>query len=161
MEKDMKKIKAFIIAIAIWFVLSPILFYSAIVITNNCIAADVERKLIKCSLPENTQIISSISVAAKMRGNGNGMQYMGSILVRSDLSEEQLLAYYNTKIDGIEVKEQKDSYIDFIHSPLRFFDVPADMDFENCYSIIYIEYDADNYFNGAITELLDFDIRGH
>lgn len=161
MEKVMKKIKVFIIAIAIWCALSPFLFYSAIVITNNCIANDVEKKLVKCSFPENTQIISSISVAGKMRGNGNGMQYMGSILVRSDLSKEQLLAYYNAKIDGVEVEKQKDAYIDFIHSPSRFYNVPNDMDFENCYSIIYIEYDADNYFNGLITELLNIDIRGH
>ena len=40
-------------------------------------------------------MIESISRAGKLTGNGNGMQYFGAILIRSDLSLEELDAYYS------------------------------------------------------------------
>ena len=40
-------------------------------------------------------MIESLSQAGKLTGNGNGMQYFGAILIRSDLSLEELDAYYS------------------------------------------------------------------
>ena len=50
----------------------------------------IEKDLVSYELPTNTKLVDSISVAGKLAGNGNGMQYMGSVLVVSDLSEEEL-----------------------------------------------------------------------
>ena len=62
---------------------------------NNNIAYKVEKELCETPLPEKTELIESISRAGKLTGNGNGMQYFGAILIRSDLSLEELDAYYS------------------------------------------------------------------
>ncbi|MDU1324728.1 MAG: hypothetical protein E6933_05960 [Clostridiales bacterium] len=54
----------------------------------------VEKKLCAAPLPENTQLIDSVSKAGKLTGNGNGMQYLGAILIQSELTMEQLDSYY-------------------------------------------------------------------
>ena len=40
-------------------------------------------------------MIESLSQAGKLTGNGNGMQYFGAILIRSELSLEEWDAYYS------------------------------------------------------------------
>ena len=67
----------------------------AIPLINNHTAYKVEKKLCETPLPEKTELIESISRAGKLTGNGNGMQYFGAILIRSDLSLEELDAYYS------------------------------------------------------------------
>ena len=86
MKTVLKAITIFICVI----VLIPVLFYATISIVNNCIANNIEQQLIALELPENTELSDSISIAAKIFGNGNGMQYFGAILVTSDLSEDEL-----------------------------------------------------------------------
>ena len=77
-------LKAITIFICV-IVLIPVLFYATI---------SIEQQLIALELPENTELSDSISIAAKIFGNGNGMQYFGAILVTSDLSEDELKEYY-------------------------------------------------------------------
>ena len=67
----------------------------SIPLINNHTAYKVEKKLCETPLPEKTELIESISRAGKLTGNGNGMQYFGAILIRSDLSLEELDAYYS------------------------------------------------------------------
>ena len=67
----------------------------AIPLINNHTAYKVEKKLCETPLPEKTELIESISRAGKLTGNGNGMQYFGAILIRSELSLEELDAYYS------------------------------------------------------------------
>lgn len=55
----------------------------------------MEEALCEISLPEKTELIESLSQAGKLTGNGNGMQYFGAILIRSELSLEELDAYYS------------------------------------------------------------------
>lgn len=45
--------------------------------------------------PENTEYIGSVCGAGKLIGCGNGMQYFGAILIKSELSREALEAYYS------------------------------------------------------------------
>ena len=76
----------------------------SIPIVNNCIADNVEKELRSLPLPESTELVDSISAAGKLSGNGNGMQYLGAILVESDLSIEELTEYYaQYKIDGRDI----------------------------------------------------------
>lgn len=88
----MKKIRIIIILVA---VLLPALAYSAIVVANNRIADSLEQDLLNYPLPPQTELLDSASIAAKVAGNGNGMQYIGALLVKSDLSEDELQAYYD------------------------------------------------------------------
>ncbi len=46
-------------------------------------------------LPENTEYIESVYKADKLIGCGNGMQYLGAILIRNNLPLEALKAYYS------------------------------------------------------------------
>lgn len=63
---------------------------------NNYSAAKIEKRLLTLPLPEKTEYIESISKAGKMTGNGNGMQFLGAMLVQSELTLEELDAYYAT-----------------------------------------------------------------
>lgn len=46
-------------------------------------------------LPPGTTYIESFSKADKIVGNGNGIQYLGGILIRSDQPIEELKNYYH------------------------------------------------------------------
>ena len=67
----------------------------SIPLINNHTAYKVEKTLCEIPLLEETELIESLSQAGKLTGNGNGMQYFGAILIRSDLSLEELDAYYS------------------------------------------------------------------
>ena len=89
----MKKIAKYGVIFLIIIILVGLPMY--ITISNDMIAKRTEKELKHTSLPENTEIIDSISIAGKLTGNGNGMQYFGAILIKTDLSEEELNNYYN------------------------------------------------------------------
>ena len=69
-------------------------FIISIPIVNDYCAYMVEKELCATPLPENTQLIDSVSKAGKLTGNGNGVQYLGAILIQSELTTEQLDSYY-------------------------------------------------------------------
>lgn len=87
----MKKIKLVGILAAVALIGSVI----SIPLINNHTAYKVEMALCEIPLPEETELIESLSQAGKLTGNGNGMQYFGAILIRSELSLEELDAYYS------------------------------------------------------------------
>ena len=150
--------RIFIISLIVMFVL-PIISYIGIVVTNNSIADKIEKELVSCELPTNTKLVDSVSVAAKLTGNGNGMQYMGAILVDSYLSKEELKEYYSSKFDYIEVNEQETVNLDFIQNVSFNADIKSGD--KTYYSIICWDDDRREMFGDFISELLDFDIRGH
>ena len=80
----MKKLKLVGILAAVVLIGSVI----SIPLINNHTAYKVEKALCEIPLPEETELIESLSQAGKLTGNGNGMQYFGAILIRSDLSLE-------------------------------------------------------------------------
>lgn len=49
----------------------------SIPLINNHTAYKVEKTLCEIPLPEETELIESLSQAGKLTGNGNGMQYFG------------------------------------------------------------------------------------
>ena len=87
----MKKIKLVGILAAAVLIGSVI----SIPLVNNHTAYKVEKALCEIPLPEETELIESLSQAGKLTGNGNGMQYFGAILIKSELSLEELDAYYS------------------------------------------------------------------
>ncbi len=149
----MKKIIVFILVLI--FIILPVY----ITVENNIIASSTRKKLIKAELPENTEIIDSISIAGKVEGNGNGMQYFGAVLLKSDLSEKELQLHYKKyKKNEWEfiVCKQDSGKIDVINVPYYFEK--------------YDHNDVDKYFilyswgsspKGVVGDLLNLDIRGH
>ena len=85
----MKKLKI------VWILAAAILIGGVISLPliNNHTAYKVEKALCEIPLPEETELIESLSQAGKLTGNGNGMQYFGAILIRSELSLEELETY--------------------------------------------------------------------
>ena len=155
----MKIVKRIFIILLIAIFILPVISYIGIVITNNSIADKIEKDLVSYELPTSTKLIDSVSVATKLTGNGNGMQYMGAILVDSDLSKEELKEHYSSEFDYIEVKEQETVNLDFIQSVS--FDADIKLGDKTYYSIICWDDNRSEMFGDFISELLDFDIRGH
>lgn len=163
MSKKLKIIITVIIVIAVLLVSSPFIFYGGIVIANNNIANNLEKDLKKAPLPENTVLVDSISVAAKMTGNGNGMQYYGAIVVESELSEEELKAHYEEYGNYIFVRVQENEYVlndDYLNN--HTFDNLEEG--KTYYCIESWEYNKISYYENSPTLLdiiLNFDIRAH
>lgn len=123
-------------------------------IKNDMEAKKVAKALNAYDLPERTELLDTVSAAGKLVGNGNGMQYFGAILIKSELSLEELKEYYG-KLASDEfhniVEKQETGTIDFIEHANLSFD--ADCDYENTY-IVYSWGD----YSGLASE---FDLRGH
>ena len=153
----MKKIRRLII---IALILLPVAAYAMIAAANNRIADDLEQALLAYPLPQDTEIMDSVSVAAKVSGNGNGMQYFGAILVKSELSEEELQGYYDNcceKADYAEVVPQETEYL-FEYLPYRFDKWEAS---EDVYRIGLWIHSVAGCEDSTWEALLNCDIRGH
>ena len=146
----MKKLKLVGILVAVVLIGGVI----SISFINNNIAYKVEKELCETPLPEKTELIESISRAGKLTGNGNGMQYFGAILIRSDLSLEELDAYYSRYRSNeweCLVKIQEGQSIEVIeHKALQFSEEIED----GGYYIVY-SWESENSL------LKELDIRGH
>ena len=118
--------------------LLPVIMYISIMLVNNGIAYNTFKELKSIELPPNTKIEWSESKAGKLVGSGNGMQYFGSILVDSDLSENELKEYY----------EKYNKYVEVV--PLQ----------ENNSFKITMQGNR-NIDSEFILFLLDLDLRGH
>ena len=115
----MKKFRLIIILVLI---MMPVLAYAGITVANNRIAGSLEQDLLNYPLPPQTEILDSASIAARVAGNGNGMQYIGALLVKSELTEDELQEYYDAcPSDGeyAEVLPQETEYI-FEYQNYRF-----------------------------------------
>lgn len=126
----------------------------SIPLINNNIAYKVEKALCEILLPEETELIESLSQAGKLTGNGNGMQYFGAILIRSELSLEELDAYYSDYRSNeweYLVETQERQPIEVIdHGTLQFREEIKDSGY-------YIVYS----WGSGNSLLEELDIRGH
>ncbi len=123
-------------------------------VVNDNIARNTAKELADLPLPDDTEIIETAYKAGKLVGNGNGMQYFGAILIKSEMSLEKLREYYSGFAEsrpGCMVENQTDAEVRLIeHGKLAFkADITGD-DF-------YIVYSWGN--GGGIFRELD--IRGH
>lgn len=116
----------------------PIILYISIALANNAIAYNTLKDLKSIEIPPESKIEWSESKSGKFVGNGNGMQYLGVILVSSDLSEYELENYYQSFDYYIEVESLQN---------------------ENNYKITM--HGDRNIESELINTLLDMDIRGH
>ncbi|MGO4376442.1 hypothetical protein AB4Z21_37950, partial [Paenibacillus sp. MCAF20] len=87
--KKLTKIMFTIIVVALFLGVVSIPFM------NNYVAYSVKKELTRVSLPDKTELVDSISSAGKLVGNGNGMQFFGAILIKSELALEELDHYFS------------------------------------------------------------------
>lgn len=82
------------------FIVSPII--------NDITLKSFAKQLNKYPLPEKTEFIENEVVCGKLNGNGNGMDFFASILVKSDLSLDELKQYYkNTMFKGAKTNKKQ------------------------------------------------------
>lgn len=87
----MKKLRLFGI-VAVFLLIAGC---ASIPIINDHYAYQTEKELCSIPLPKETEFIESLSKSGKLAGNGNGMQYFGAMLIKSDLPIEELEKYYS------------------------------------------------------------------
>ena len=137
----------------IWLIVLILAAFVSVPVYNNYCAYNVEKMLLETPLPEQTELIEAISQTGKLTGNGNGMQYFGAILIKSELSLEELDAYYSDYRSNeweylVEVQEGQS--VEMIeHGGLQFSEEIKD----NSYYIVYS-------WGSGNSLLRELDIRG-
>jgi hypothetical protein len=147
-----KKKKTAIIIIITLLILSPILLNVAVMIANNFIAISVRNELRNLPLPEDTEIVSSYSVAGKVVGNGNGMQYFGAILLESELTLEELSEHYLNISTNYWVREQVGREITVLDHRSHQFNIKDE--------VLVNHYILHTLSGGTSEFLREFDLRG-
>lgn len=66
----------------------------AVSLVNDAAARRIEAQLLELQLPDGAALVDSMSQAGKLVGNGNGMQYLGALLISSDDDREELQQFY-------------------------------------------------------------------
>ncbi len=90
----MKRVLKIFTVIFVAVVFSLLAFLLSIPVVNDAVAAKIADTVEGIPLPPETEFCEKVSRAGKLAGNGNGMQYFGGILIKSDLTASQLEAYY-------------------------------------------------------------------
>lgn len=116
---------------------------------NNMIANNIITELKQNPLPEKTVIVEEKSIAAKLCGNGDGVQYFGALLLKSELSLKDLDNYYSQFRNREEcnmVERQCGQDIEQNEFPaLQELSFDTDIDDENYY-ILYTWGNYDSIF---------------
>jgi len=141
--------KGTIIIGALWTAL--LVFMIAVPAVNDRAAAGTAERVLEIELPEATEYIESFSKAGKLVGNGNGMQYLGGILIRSGLTLEALRAYYAQSEWECVVERQAGREIPFVEHGTLTLSAKPDGD---GYFIVYSWGSAPSLFR-------ELDLRGH
>lgn len=150
-EKQKNKLRLWIRVSMVFIALVLLLFSVVIPFVNNAIALDVENDLKSLPLPEKTTLIESTSKAGKIIGNGNGMQYFGAILIKSDLYPDELAAYYADY--DCYVSSQPTAAIHTTDGALSF----RHEEYDETYFIVYRWGSAPDWAR----DWLNTDVRGH
>ena len=109
--------------------LSPVIFIGIVILLlvvsepiNDYVAANYVKELKQKPLPENTVIVEENAIADRLCGNGDGVQYCGVLLLKSELSLDELKEYYqhqfkdNEDYNIIEYKSIDESYLEEVHA---------------------------------------------
>ena len=124
----MKKIAVIIICILV-----VITFFISIPYVNDFRTSRVVKELEELALPENTEYIESVSATGHLFGNGDGTRYLGCILVKSELSSDELRSYYSAYWENCLVENQTGQELELIE--LENISFKTKIDEDNYYSI--------------------------
>lgn len=81
MRKIATKRKIIGIALIAMLFLGVVVFAVSIPIVNNAVAHKTAQHIEEIPLPPNTESVETFSAAGKLVGNGNGMQYLGGLVI--------------------------------------------------------------------------------
>ena len=126
-------------------------FVISIPLANNLLAKNAERQLLELSLPDQTTVADSLWTTGKLTGNGNGMQHFGAMLLKSELTLDELSAYYSQALPNVVVKAQKTQRIECIETQELSFDTDVTA---GHYYVVYL-------FCDSSSPVLNLDLRGH
>lgn len=141
------------IRVTMVFVAILLLFFAVVIpFINNAIALGIEKDLKKLPLPDKTQLVESTSLAGKMVGSGNGMQYLGAILIKSDLPLKELQAHY-ADYDGVVEPQLNADIRVVVNQELSF----RHEEYGVGYYIVYRWGSCPAW----VQDVLDTDLRGH
>ena len=151
-ERHKNRLRSWI-RITMVFIAAVLLLFSVVIpFANNAIALGVENDLKSLPLPAQTELIESTSKAGKFVGSGNGVQYFGAILIKSDLTLDELQGYYADS-DGV-VEPQLSAVVRVaVNMDLSF----RHEEYGVGYYIVYRWGSAPDWLQGW----LDTDLRGH
>lgn len=154
----MKNIKRILLVAVLVPIVAVVLLFVSTFINHNFIIRMSLTSDFEEIITENTdfEIIDSESTHGKLCGNGNGINFFGSVVVKTNSEEElkKLLPLLDEKFEIVGYQLQKGNKID---SPLienTTLEYDASLDERQTYYTIY-------YFNGSHEYSYDFDIRGH
>lgn len=148
-------VKKVILIIASAVVLLTVCFCVSIPIVNDMYAKRVADELSTLPLPENTRIAEKMSAAAKLWGNGNGMQYMGALLIESELPLDELEEFYSESTMQCRISRQDGKTITVTEHGNYGFNTEIDSD--NYYIVYALGSDG-----SALRRLYaELDLRGH
>ena len=146
-----------IIGSKIGIIMAIIIFIASIQISNDGVAVKTAKGVKAIKLPDSTEYVEMFSEAGKLTGCGNGMQYLGGILIKSELSLEDLQSYYSDYAQNeweCIVERQTDKNIRVVeHGTVS---LNTDINSENFY-IVY-SWGENNSIYSTFSTL---DIRGH
>ena len=99
----MRKIWVFLFVSAV----ALVCFGYSIAFLNDRAAEDLAARLASIPLPEKTEIVEVYAHAGKPVGNGNGIQLIGAMMLKSELSTEKLkspCAEYENSFTGAVIQ---------------------------------------------------------
>ena len=84
MNKKTIKPPLLVIGIVIAFVIFIVIILNAGAFYNDFVLNSFSKQIYNCNLPEGTVIVEKQNMCGKLNGNGDGMDFLACILIKSD-----------------------------------------------------------------------------
>ena len=161
----MKKILFAIAIIPVLLVFLVVTSFIVAPILNNITLSSFSKQIYNYPLPKNSELVEKKAVCGKLNGIGNGMDFFACILIKTDMSIDQLKQYYkekefksakndkdhaaNVEVTSINGEQLSTDYV--LHEDVRFSKLKNINDYSGYYAVMI--------YDGGYSA--DFDIRGH
>ena len=111
---QMKNIKLILIIFLSVVFTVAILPWFAFPILNDIKANNLKQELQSAPLPQNTEIIAALSGCGNTGGTGDHTEIWAGILIRTELSEDEIYQYYGDDVQRVDSNKQKTFIMDLI-----------------------------------------------
>lgn len=151
LQKAGRALGSFLLRLTVLLLALFLLTLIASPMVNNLSAWKTGQEVARLPLPPDTELIERFSRAGKLNGNGNGMQFLGGILIRSDLTLEELQDHYMSLGDSYTVERQEKQELAMVEHDRVFLETDVS---GGGYYIVYTWGEGLFLFRGL-------DLRGH
>ena len=111
MKKIINKALFIITLIPILLILLVVLPFIISPIINSITLSGFAKQINNIPLPAGTELIEKEAICGKLNGNGNGMDFFACILIKSDMTINQIKKYYEER-KYKAAKSDKDHVVD-------------------------------------------------